>query len=107
MTADERRRAAIAAYYKAYREYKKLDTVREHMRVEMSGDTLIEIHRYYGDRKGERILRVTMEEEEGAEVSAEVEAYERAAAQLLSMIENRRKSLEENERRRQEARRWA
>ena len=44
MTADERRRKAIEGYYKAYREYKKLDTVREHMRVEMSGDTLIEIH---------------------------------------------------------------
>lgn len=107
MTADERRSKAIEAYYKVYREYQKLDTVREHMRVEMSGDTLIEIHRYYGDRKGERILRVTMEEEDGAEVSAEVEAYERAANQLLSMIESRRKKLEENERRRQEARRWA
>lgn len=107
MTADERRSKAIEAYYKAYREYQKLDTVREHMRVEMSGDALIEIHRYYGDRKGERILRVTMKEEDGAEVSAEVEAYERAANQLLSMIESRRKKLEENERRRQEARRWA
>lgn len=107
MTADERRSKAIEAYYKAYREYQKLDTVREHMRVEMSGDALIEIHRYYGDRKGGRILRVTMEEEDGAEVSAEVEAYERAANQLLSMIESRRKKLEENERRHQEARRWA
>ena len=107
MTADERRRKAIEGYYKAYREYKKLDTVREHMRVEMSGDTLIEIHRYYGERKGERILRVTHEEVEGAEVSAEVAAYEQATDQLLSMIKTRRESLEENERRRQEARRWA
>lgn len=106
MTADERRSKAIEAYYKAYREYKKLDTVREHMRVEMSGDTLIEIHRYYGDRKGERILRVTQEEAEGAETSAEVAAYEQATDQLLSMIEGRRKSLE-NERRRQEARQQA
>lgn len=108
MTADERRSAAIGAYYKAYREYQKLDTVREHMRVEMSGDALIEIHRYYGDRKGECVLRVTQEAaEEGAEVSAEVAAYEQAADQLLSMIKARRESLEEYERRRQEARRWA
>lgn len=107
MTADERRSKAIEAYYKAYREYKQLDTVREHMRVEMSGDALIEIHRYYGDRKGERILRVTHEEVEGAEVSAEVAAYEQAADQLINMIKGRRESLEQNERRRQEARRWA
>ena len=94
MTADERRRKAIEGYYKAYREYKKLDTVREHMRVEMSGDTLIEIHRYYGERKGERVLRVTQEEAEGAEVSAEVAAYEQAADQLENMIKSRRESLE-------------
>ena len=94
MTADERRRKAIEGYYKAYREYKKLDTVREHMRVEMSGDTLIEIHRYYGERKGEHVLRVTQEEAEGAEVSAEVAAYERAADQLENMIKSRRESLE-------------
>lgn len=75
MTADERRRKAINEYYSKYREYQKLDNVREHMRVEISGDTLIEIHRYYGDRKGERVLRVTQEEVEGAEVTAEVAAY--------------------------------
>lgn len=107
MTADGRRSKAIAAYYEAYREYKKLDTVREHTRVEMSGDALIEIRRYYGDRKGEHILRVTQEEAEGAEVSAEVAAYEQAADQLLYMIKARRESLEEYERRRREARRWA
>lgn len=107
MTADKRRSKAIGAYYKAYREYQKLDTVREHARVEMSGDALIEIHRYYGERKGESILRVTQEEAEGAGVSAEVAAYERATNQLLNMITTRRESLEENERRRQETRRWA
>ena len=107
MTADERRSKAIAAYYEENKKYKKLDNVREHMRVEMSGDALIEIHRYYGDRKGERILRVTHEEVEGAEVSTEVAAYEQATDQLLYMIKTRRESLEENERRRQEARRWA
>ena len=95
MTADERRRKAIKAYYKAYREYNQLDTVREHMRVEMSGDTLIEIHRYYGDRKGKRVLRVTQEETESTEVSAEVAAYEQAADQLLYMIKARRESMEE------------
>ena len=104
MTADERRRKAIEGYYKAYREYKKLDTVREHMRVEMSGDTLIEIHRYYGERKGERVLRVTQEEAEGAEVCAEVAAYEQAADQLENMIKSRRESLEA---RRQAARKAA
>lgn len=98
MTADERRRKAINEYYSKYREYQKLDNVREHMRVEMSGDTLIEIHRYYGDRKGERVLRVTQEEVEGAEVTAEVAAYERAADQLVSMIQSRRESLEEEQR---------
>lgn len=107
MTADERRRKAIKEYYSRYREYQKLDNVREHMRVEMSGDTLIEIHRYYGDRKGERVLRVTQEEVEGAEVTAEVAAYEQAADQLVSMIQSRRESMGKNERRRQEVRRWA
>lgn len=94
MTADERRRKAINEYYSKYREYQKLDNVREHMRVEISGDTLIEIHRYYGERKGERVLRVTQEEAEEAEVTAEVAAYEQAADQLDSMIKSRRESLE-------------
>lgn len=98
MTADERRSKAIKEYYSRYREYQKLDNVREHMRVEMSGDTLIEIHRYYGDRKGERVLRVTQEEVEGAEVTAEVAAYEQAADQLVSMIQSRRENLEEEQR---------
>ena len=107
MTADERRSKVIRDFYRVYKEYGQLDNVRYHMRVEMSGDALIEIHRYYGDRKGERILRVTHEEVEGAEVSAEVAAYEQAADQLIYMIKARRESLEENERRRQEARHWA
>ncbi len=107
MTADERRNKAIRDFYRAYKEYGQLDNVRYHTRVEMSGDALIEIHRYYGERKGDRVLRVTHEETEGAEVSAEVAAYEQATDQLLNMIKARRESLEENERRRQEARRWA
>ena len=107
MTADERRSKAIKDFYRVYKEYGQLDNVRYHTRVEMSGDALIEIHRYYGDRKGERVLRVTQEEAEGAEVSAEVAAYEQATDQLINMIKTRRESLEENERRRQEARRWA
>lgn len=85
MTADERRSKAIRDFYRVYKEYGQLDNVRYHMRVEMSGDALVE----------------------GAEVSAEVAAYEQATDQLLSMIKTRRESLEENERRRQEARRWA
>lgn len=105
MTAEERRRKAIKEYCKAYREYQQMDNVREYICVKVR-DTLIEIHRYYGERKGECVLRVT-QEEEGAEVSAEVIAYERAADQLLSMITRARKRLEENEQRCQEARRWA
>lgn len=90
---EDRRREAVKGYYRAYREYRELDNVREHMCVGMSGDTLIEIHRYYGDRKGECILRVTQKEEDGAEVPAEVAAYEQAAGQLLYMAGSRRGSL--------------
>ena len=102
--ADERRSKAIRDFYRVYKEYGQLDNVRYHMRVEMSGDALIEIHRYYGERKGERVLRVTQEEAEGAEVSAEVAAYEQAADQLENMIKSRRESLEA---RRQAARKAA
>lgn len=90
MTADERRHMAIEKYYTAYREYAQLDNVREHTRVEISGDTLIEINRYYGELKGEHILRVTEENQKWSEVSAEVTAYERAADQLVHMITVRR-----------------
>lgn len=91
MTADECRRKAIYNYYDTYREYKQLDNVREHMCIEMSGDVLIEIHRYYGERKGECILRVRREESEDAEVSAEVVAYEQATRQLEALIWSRRR----------------
>lgn len=98
MTAEERRREAIERYYKAYREYKQMDSVREHTRIEMSGNALIEIHRYYGERKGRLILRVTEDEDEQVEVSAEVAAYEKAADYLISMIKNKREILEERRR---------
>lgn len=94
MTADKRRQKAIYNFFDAYREYKQLDNVRCHTCTELSGDTLIEIHRYYGDRKGELILRVTQEENEGAEVSAEVTAYEQAAHQLAFLIESRSENQE-------------
>lgn len=96
MTADERRLKALKEYYSRYREYQKLDNVRGHTRVKTSGDTLIEIHRYYGDQKGECVLRVTQEETEGAEVTAEVAAYELAADQLIGMIKGR-KEIKERE----------
>lgn len=96
---EERRRKAINEYYKAYKAYKELDTVLAHTRVEMSGDTHIEIYRYQGPGKGERILRVAQKEEENAEVPAEVLAYERAAEQLKHLIKSRLESLEK--------RRWA
>lgn len=90
MTADERRQKAIYNFFDAYREYKQLDNVRCHTCTEISGDTLIEIHRYYGDRKGELILRVMQEENEGAEVTA----YEQAANQLAALIGSRRENRE-------------
>lgn len=94
MTVDERRQKAIYNFFDAYREYKQLDNVRCHTCTEISGDTLIEIHRYYGERKGECILRITQEEGEGAEVSAEVTAYEQAANELAALIESRRENQE-------------
>lgn len=94
VTADERRQKAIYKFFDTYREYKQLDNVRCHTCTEISGETLIEIHRYYGERKGELILRVTQEGDEGAEVSAEVTAYEQAAGQLEALIEIRRKNQE-------------
>ena len=56
MTADERRRKAIEGYYKAYREYKKLDTVREHMRVE-GGLTGSNGKRFIGSTEGRSTRR--------------------------------------------------
>lgn len=94
MAADERYRKAIAKYQEAYREYAKLDNVQYHIRVEISGKTLIEIYRR--GSKGKCILRVTKEKEEGAEVPAVVVAYEQATDQLLYMIKDRRRSLEES-----------
>ena len=94
MTADERRKKAIYDFFDAYKEYEQLDNVRCHTCTKIPGDTLIEIHRYYGDRRGELILRVACEEEDGWEVSAEVAAYERATDSLAFLIESRRKNLE-------------
>ncbi len=91
---EDRRREALEGYYRAYRDYQKLDTVREHMCVAISGDALLEIHRYYGERKGECILRVLQEAEDGAEVPAEVAAYEQAAGYLLYMACSRRESMQ-------------
>lgn len=94
MTADERRQKAIYNFLDAYREYQQLDNVRYHTCTEISGDTLIEIHRYYGERKGEVILRVMLEEGEGWEVSAEVTAYEQATNQLVALIKSRQENQE-------------
>ncbi len=105
MAADERRRKAMAEYYEAYREYAELDNVQYHIHIGITGRTLIEIYR--GGSRGRRILHIVQEEEEGSEVPATVTAYEKATSQLLYMIKERRRRLEENRGREPEARHWA
>ena len=79
MAEDKRRTEAIDSFYEAYRELQQYDSVRMHSRTGLWEDTLIEITRYYGERKGERILRVTQEDEAAA--------YEQAADQVKKMLE--------------------
>ena len=52
-------------------------------------DALIEIYRYQGEKKGERILKVTQEDE--------ADAYEQAADQVKGLLE---RAKNETERRR-------
>ena len=66
MTEDERRTAALHSFYEAYRELQQYDNLRlhTHSSIYEKDDALIEIYRYQGEKKGERILKVTQEDEE-------------------------------------------
>lgn len=82
MTEDTRRIEAICNFYQVYRELQWYENLRMHTHTSIyeRDDTLIEIYRYYGERKGERILRVTQEDE--------VEAYEQARDQVESLLQS-------------------
>lgn len=90
MSEDERRTAAVYKFYDLCSQLKRYDSIRLHTHTELGGETLIEIDRYYGDRKGERILRVTQEDE--------VAAYEQAADQLKQILEQREKDRKAGQR---------
>lgn len=90
MTEDERRTAAIHRFYTLYRELQKYDNLRLHTHSSIYDDTLIEAYRYRGEKKDERVLRVTQENE--------ADAYEQAADQVKSLLE-RAKNEEERRRR--------
>lgn len=91
MTEDERRTAALHSFYEAYRELQQYDNLRlhTHSSIYEKDDTLIEIYRYQGEKKGERILKVTQEDE--------ADAYEQAADQVKGLLE---RAKNETERRR-------
>lgn len=78
MSEDARRAAAIHKFYEVYRELQKYDNLRMHMNESIYDDTLIEVYRYHGSSKGERVLKVTQE--------STAEAYEQAAEQLKDML---------------------
>lgn len=81
MTEDDRRTAAIHKCYKAYRELQKYDTLRLHTRENVYDDVLIEVYRYSGGKKCERVFKVTQENA--------ADAYEQAAEQLKHMLEQK------------------
>ena len=93
MTEDERRGTALHSFYEAYRELQRYDNLRLHTHASIypKDDALIEIYRYQGDRKGERVLKVTQEDE--------VYSYEQAADHVRSMLKQI-KHKQETERRR-------
>lgn len=97
ISEDVRRHMAIEAYFEAYEEYKQLDNVQHHIYADVYGNAMIEIHRYYGERKGELVVRVKREDEDMDEVSAEVSAYEWMANCLKDMIRRKREALEHAE----------
>lgn len=91
MTEDERRTAALHNFYTLYRELQQYDNLRPHTHSSIyeKDDALIEIYRYQGEKKGERILKVTQEDE--------ADAYEQAADQVKDLLE---RAKNETERRR-------
>lgn len=86
MTEDERRTAAIHKFYRVYRELQKYDTLRLHTHESIYDDTLIEAYRYHGEKKGEKVLRVTQENT--------ADAYEQAADQVENMLEQIKQTLQ-------------
>lgn len=93
MTEDERRTAALHSFYEAYRELQQYDNLRlhTHSSIYEKDDALIEIYRYQGEKKGERILKVTQEDE--------ADAYEQAADQVKGLLLERAKNETERRRR--------
>ena len=90
MTEDARRAAAIQKFYEVYRELQKYDSLRLRTRMELGGEALIEITRYSGENPGDRILRITQEDE--------AIAYEQATDQLINMLDRRRKDRKAGQR---------
>ena len=78
MTEEERRATAIHKFYNAYRELQQYEDLRLHTHEGIYDDALIEVYRYHGEKKGERVLRVTQEDT--------ARAYEQAAELVESMI---------------------
>lgn len=92
MTEDERRTAALHSFYEAYRELQQYDNLRLHTHnsIYEKDDALIEIYRYQGEKKGERILKVTQEDE--------ADAYEQAADQVKGLLEQAKNETERRRR---------
>lgn len=93
MTEDERRTAALHSFYEAYRELQQYDNLRlhTHSSIYEKDDALIEIYRYQGEKKGERILILKATKED------EADAYEQAADKVEDLLE---RAKNETERRR-------
>lgn len=93
MTEDERRTAAIHSFYEAYRELQRYDNLRLHTYASIyaNEDALIEIYRYHGDKRGDRVLKVTQKDE--------ADAYERATDQVKTMLRQIRENKEAERRR--------
>ena len=78
MNEEARRTAAINKFYDAYRELQKYDTLRLYTHESIYDDAVVEVYRYQGGKKGDRVLRVAR-----ADVA---EAYELAADQVENML---------------------
>lgn len=87
MSDDARRREAIDKFYKAYRELQQYDNLRMHSRSVLDGETLIEIWRQSGTSQGERILKVSLDDE--------VDAYIHATELIGYMLTALKKTKEE------------
>ena len=92
MADDERRTAALHNFYTLYRELQQYDSLRlhTHSSIYEKDDALIEIYRYQGEKKGERILKVTHEDE--------ADAYEQAADQVKGLLEQAKNKTERRRR---------